>query len=229
MKIVICDDNQAVCKELKSYIHNNFNFDATCCTNTKDLLNIVKTQHSEIKAIILDIVLENNSNGIEIAANIHKQYSDIKIIFITGYDDIYYKNIFSYFQPFGFLSKPIQYNTLHFFLRKIEINNTQKKYFKITSNYKEKIIPFNDIIYIQSVKRVCEINTIDCQHKSYTKISNLEKETPQTFIRCHQSFIVNSKFIKKLVNNQILLKNGITIPISRKYISKINKLLADKI
>lgn len=229
MSIVICDDNNAVCKELQTYIQTNFSFDVKCCTNSEELINIVQTNSRDIEAVILDIVLSNNSNGIDIATRIHKQYPRIKIIFITGYDDAYYKQIFSHFQPFGFLSKPVQYNILHFFLKKLESGRHQKEeHLKITCDYKETKVSYNEIIYIQSKKRVCEIVTKQQIYKTYIKITDLTKELPSNFLRCHQSFIVNTDFIEKAKKDILMIKNGDTIPVSRKYSYEIARLLNNR-
>ncbi len=226
MSIVICDDNNAVCMELQAYIQTNFSFNVKCCTNAEELMNIVQTNSYDIEAVILDIILANNSNGIDIAAKIHKQYPQIKIIFITSYDDVYYKQIFSHFQPFGFLSKPVQYNILHFFLKKLESDSHPKKqHLKITCEYNETKVSYNEIIYIQSKKRVCEIVTNKQIYKTYIKITDLANELPPNFLRCHQSFIINTDFIKETAKDRLLLKNGVIIPISRKYTYKITALL----
>lgn len=226
MSIVICDDNNAVCKELQAYIQTNFSFDVKYCTNSEELINIVQTSSYNIEAVILDIVLSNNSNGIDIATKIHKQYPQTKIIFITGYDDVYYKQIFSHFQPFGFLSKPVQYNILHFFLKKLESKGQQKDdYLNFTCDYKETKVSYNEIIYIQSKKRVCEITTNKRLYKTYIRLTDLTKNLPSRFIRCHQSFIINTDFIEKVTKDSLMLKNGDIIPISRKFTLEIHKLL----
>lgn len=119
MNMIVCDNNKAICTEITDYIKNNFQFNIFECYNEIELMNIIKSK-KEIEVIILDIVLENNINGIDVATEIHRSFPEIKIIFLTGYDDIYYKDIFSTFQPYGFVSKPIQYNILDFFLKKCQ-------------------------------------------------------------------------------------------------------------
>ena len=172
----------------------------------------------------MNIVLENDLNGIDLASKIHCDHPDIKMIFLTAYDDTDYKKIFSDFQPYGFITKPIQYNILNFFLRKISIeHNTRYKYIEFVSNYKNYRISVNDICYIQSRKRVCEIITKQDLFTTYLKISNIEKELTSAFIRCHQSYIVNMGYVADLCKNQFILTNGETVPISKKYISVARK------
>lgn len=218
MNMVICDDKPEICHDIEKYIKNNFTCNVFICTNADNLLQTIAKNKGNIQAVILDIVLSASTNGITVGTEIHKKYPDVKIIFLTGYDDIYYKQIFSNFQPFGFITKPVQYNILNFFLLKIQLEEQSRhKCLEFTADYKECKIPLNEIIYIQSRKRVCEIYVNHQVHRAYLKISELEKELNDNFIRCHQSYIVNSDFVVSADKTQLLLKNGDCIPVSRKY------------
>ena len=229
MNIVICDDKLEVCDEIKKYINNNYECNVFTCTNADELFQAIVKNKGNIQAVILDIVLSESVNGITVGAEIHKKYPATKIIFLTGYDDIYYKEIFSDFQPFGFITKPVQYNILNFFLQKIQLEEQiQGKHLEFTSDYKECKLPLNNIMYIQSRKRICEIYAKDQIHRAYLKISELSKELTDNFIRCHQSYIVNSDFVVSADKTQLILKNGDRVPVSRKY-SAITSIFKNKL
>lgn len=49
------------------------------------------------------------------------------------------------------------------------------------------------------------------------KLSEIEKELPPNFIKCHRSYIVNTNFIKSSSSKGILLKNGEELPVSRNF------------
>ena len=56
------------------------------------------------------------------------------------------------------------------------------------------------------------------------KMNEREKDlNPQSFIRCHNSYIVNINYIAKLYREHVILKNDKSIPISRKYSKKIRE------
>ncbi len=224
MNVIVCDDSNSICIEINNYIKQNFNFNLFLCNNKTELLQTINSCNADIQAIILDIVLENEINGIDVANEIHIQFPNIKIIFLTGYDDMYYDKIFSTFQPYGFIAKPIQYNILNFFLRKLSLAYTQKnKTLDFVSNYKEYKIPVKRINYIQSVKRVCEIITDKETFSAYLKISEIVDLLTEDFIRCHQSYIVNLSYIKSLEKNQFITNNNEFIPISKKYYYEVRK------
>ncbi|MBC5625749.1 LytTR family transcriptional regulator [Clostridium sp. NSJ-49] len=55
------------------------------------------------------------------------------------------------------------------------------------------------------------------------KISEIEKILPsEYFIRCHRSYIVNVKYIKAIIKNNVLLVSGLKIPISRGKYKEVN-------
>ncbi len=226
MNIVICDDNPMVCEEISNYISNNFECTVRIAASSAQLLDILENSKNNTDALILDIVLNESKNGIEVASDIHKKYPMIKVIFLTGYDDQYYSRIFSDFQPFGFIAKPVQYNILNFFLKKIQIEtNRQNEYIEFTSDYRNCRLMAKDIICIQSRKRICEISTETNVYSAYVKISDIEKQLPENFIRCHQSYVVNLKHIESTDGKHLTLKSGDHIPVSRKYSSVVSKLL----
>ena len=164
-------------------------------------------------------------NGIDIAKEFTKQFPNLNIIFITGYGDTYYKDIYKDINPCGFLEKPIQYNILNFFIKQIEDNfNARNSKLKINYNYNSYIIPYRDIIYIQSDKRLSVIHTTAEKFKTYKKLSDMLEELPDTFIRCHQSFIVNRDYVRNVEGNQFLLSSGNVIPISKKYSKNVKDL-----
>lgn len=59
----------------------------------------------------------------------------------------------------------------------------------------------------------------------YGKISDVAEVLKEChFIRCHQSYLLNQRFIKNYSKTEIELSNGECIPVSRKYVSTIEEL-----
>lgn len=215
MNILVCDDDLSIANSIAKYIKNKFKHEVFVSINREEALNVI---HSEnIDLLIIDIVLKDD-NGIFLAEDIQKNQSNIKIIFITGYGNVYYENIYEHITPQGFLEKPIQYNILNFFIKQAE-NEYKKKTakLKISYDFKEYLITIDDILYIQSSKRVCEIITNDKTYRCYKKLSDFLKELPEYFVRCNQSYIVNAKYITSYQSGQFTLTTGAIIPISDSY------------
>lgn len=215
MNILVCDDDFSIANSIAKYIKNKFKHEVSVSINREEALNVI---HSEdIDLLIIDIVLKDD-NGIFLAEDIQKDQSNIKIIFITGYGNVYYENIYEHITPQGFLEKPIQYNILNFFIKQAESEYKKKTAkIKISYDFKEYLITIDDILYIQSSKRVCEIITNGKTYRCYKKLSDFQKELPKYFARCHQSYIVNAKYIASYQSGQFTLTTGSIIPISDSY------------
>lgn len=218
MNILVCDDDLSIANSIAEYIKNKFSHEVFVSMSRNDTLNIIHSTNVDL--LIIDIVLKDD-NGIFLAEEIQKLKPDIKTIFITGYGNIYYEDIYNHINPQGFLEKPIQYNILNFFIKQAE-NEYKKKTakLKISYDFKEHIISTDKILYIQSSKRVCEIITDDKTYRCYKKLSDFPKELPDYFIRCHQSYIINANYINSYQIGQFTLTDGTIIPISNSYAQK---------
>lgn len=222
MKILVCDDNKVICNDISKYIESNFDYNVSVANDKNSIYHYLN--EDKLDLLIIDIVL-GKINGIDIAKEFTKQFPNLNVIFITGYGDTYYKDIYKDINPCGFLEKPIQYNILNFFIKQIEDNfNARNSKLKINYNYNSYIIPYRDIIYIQSDKRLSVIHTTAEKFKTYKKLSDMLEELPDTFIRCHQSFIVNRDYVRNVEGNQFLLSSGNVIPISKKYSKNVKDL-----
>lgn len=215
MNILVCDDDLIISKSIAEYIRKKFSHKVFVSENKHTTLDIINSENIDL--LIIDIVLKDD-NGIFLAEDIQKIQPNIKTIFITGYGNVYYENIYEHIAPQGFLEKPIQYNILNFFIKQTE-NEYKKKTakLKISYDFKEYLITIDDILYIQSSKRVCEIITNDKTYRCYKKLSDFPKELPKYFARCHQSYIVNANYIASFQSGQFTLTSGSIIPISDSY------------
>jgi two-component system LytT family response regulator len=88
----------------------------------------------------------------------------------------------------------------------------------IKEGYTETKVKLHDILYLEALKDYTKIVTSTKKHCVLTSIGNLLKETHfQSFIRTHRSFAVQKQYIEKKMTNELLLNNGVLIPIGRSY------------
>ena len=68
----------------------------------------------------------------------------------------------------------------------------QKSFLQVTSQRKSVKIPYEEISYIESLSDYIKIwSSTNQPISSKTKISQIEKELPENFLRIHRSFIIN--------------------------------------
>lgn len=93
----------------------------------------------------------------------------------------------------------------------------------IKEGHQETKIKLHDIIYLEALKDYTKIVTSNKRHCVLTSIGNLLKETHfQSFVRIHRSFAVQKQYIEKKQVNDVLLNNGVIIPIGRSYKDNLN-------
>ncbi|MBR2471444.1 MAG: response regulator transcription factor [Clostridia bacterium] len=215
MKFVVCDDDEIFLNGFKSELLKADNsLDVACFDNSKQTLEYLKTEHNNTDAAFIDIRL-SDSSGIDLAQQLSNNYPDIKLIFITGFGNEYFEEIFLTVRPFAILQKPIKKDYLLKHINGIktaEDINQQKLIIKV--NRSELSLAFDKIIYIESDKRKAHIYTKDDVFTVYEKLDDIQRRLDESFIRCQKSFIVNLCHISSLESNNFVMTDNKKISIS---------------
>lgn len=102
----------------------------------------------------------------------------------------------------------------------------ENKFIFLKNGYKYEKIDIQDIIFIAGNKEYATYYTKS--GRTYLKnerLKNLEKDyQPYGFIRIHKSYLINTRYIKKIFNNNVEIQ-GETIPIGRAYREQIRQLM----
>ena len=101
----------------------------------------------------------------------------------------------------------------------------------VTWNNEEQIILLKDIVYIESVGRNREINLASGKvvFNKYS-INHFEKKLNQYgFVKSHASFLVNTRYIKKVDKNDICLTFNRNIPISKGRLDIVKKVFINSV
>ena len=167
---------------------------------------------------ILFISLEKDPlDLIEYLGRLQELNASVKVIFITELN----RYVFEVFRaaPTYILQRPL--NTVH--VRKAmqkaqhELNLSKEKSFTVINKQGIFTIPYKDIYYVESDKRKLNIYGGQGLVKSINlKISDfLNYEHGIYFLQCHKSYAVNLMHISQLEKYEIILKNGMKLPISQ--------------
>ena len=161
-------------------------------------------------------------NGIQTAEVIRTYSDDIYIAFVTAYIN---------YAPEGYRCNAIRYILKNSDQLAASIYECMDAILdKISSSHKTKTIDFcggscevlvNQIMYIESNKHKLLFHIIGKDpedYSIYSTLNDVEKEYIEAdFLRVHQSYMVNMKYISKLVRYYVILENGerISIPKGR--------------
>lgn len=217
-RILIYDDEQAVCDELRQMLMKIYSSEEC------DVMTAVNHSQAEgyledgADLVFLDIVLADEADGIEFAKFMRKKYPAVKLVFITAHIR-YCEEIFEA-SPDGFLVKPF---TMQKVKRSIDIlkrnGGTEDSLVFRSSKSNIVRVPADRVAYIESFSRKLTLyneNGEKIYEFSNSKLSSVESQLPDYFIRCHHSFCVNLNFVSDLKRYTFTLKNAdISVPVSQ--------------
>lgn len=219
--IGICDDEA---REREQIVFMVFQFseeeDINCRVSQyscgEDLLDSIK--HGSVYDILILDIYMGISDGIAIAREIRTFDSDCPIIFATNSRE---RAIEGYgVHALQYLLKPIEKGKLTQALTQAInfMKSKQKKYICLSNKQGSYRICITDIIYIESKARVATIHTLKgIDYSFYLRLSDILGDLDYPcFIWCHKSYIVNMDYIRYISGNDIVLENGIEIPVSKK-------------
>ena len=224
LKIAVCDDElhhriQLVDMIQKALQLKNMQYYIYQYENGEELLQA----KLKIDLYFLDIRM-NKLSGIETAKKIREVNEKAIIIFITALKEY----VFDAFdvRAFHYILKPISEGKLRevIYSALLQLDGTDKFILTKTISECTKIF-IKDILYIEAQLRKISIHTTYDIIEYYHKLSDVEDELKEyNFFRCHKSYIVNLKYIKRYDNVFITLKNEEKIYLSKHKFSDFSKV-----
>lgn len=236
LKIAICEDEKAFADSLEKSIQKwavqrAVNVKIEKFDNGLPLLYCID-ESGMFDVIFMDVEMEK-MNGLKTAAKIREKDYITTLIFISQYED-YYKEAYSV-HPFHFLSKPILQSKLDEVMdayKQMKMQDVDTFTYCINRAY--YTIPLSDILYFNSERRYVSIICKDGVKGFYGKLSDVEKQMEEKgckFVRIHQSFLVNVKYIREYRYGDLVMANGANLTISRdnrRKMSELHKMLLEQ-
>jgi len=107
-----------------------------------------------------------------------------------------------------------------------EKEKMKKSFLEIMSNRKIAKIPYEEIVYIESLSDYIKVITVKDQITSKEKISNLAKQLPDIFLRIHRSFIINTERLKRISYDEVQV-DDVLLTIGRSYRKAVKEALGN--
>ena len=223
LKMIICDDDKIFCSNLENLVievckERYLKYEISMFYEI-DKLKRYLNDNNDIDLIFLDIEVKNKlgyelGNYIRDVLNLQK----ISIVYISNHSS-YALSLFKT-RPIDFLVKPI---------KKVDLSNVLDQYFKLEKRdffkFKNKIgyqrIDIQDIYYFESENKIIKIHCINNIIEFYGKLND-------SFMRIHNSILVNSIYVSQFKYNEIKMINGELLPISQSRRQDIRKKQMDR-
>ena len=164
---------------------------------------------------VLDIQLQQD-NGITLAGEILRRSPRCRILFVSGYVE-YAPDVYDV-EHVCFILKAQLEQRLPLFLSRAyaQICAEKARVLRVHLNGGERILPQDEILYLESARRMVKIVTQTASLSVYGKLDELEKKLDAVrFVRCHKSYIVGLDHVAAYSRTVIQMSNGDTISVSR--------------
>lgn len=219
MKIAICEssdiDGQYLQTLLKGY--------STELYNSAEKLLCDVEGGMKYDLYLLDIYL-GSMNGIELAKRLRDQDGETAICFISSCD-AFYREAYDLY-AIQYLLKPVRQDTLLELIERVENQRSRTSDPALRFKWRGKLgsIPYNRILFVSSQEHKLSIYCIDgTVQECMGKMSEMaEQICGDTFLRVHQSYLVNRNYVDSLSGSEITVA-GHNIPVSRRYAAEVKK------
>ena len=216
MLIKIVDDDQVFAKKIESMVYDGFkdiflDYSIDCITSH------FEAQYFELGDIFfLDIDLKVK-NVINIAEIISENISIAIIIFVSAMNDMIFDSLIV--QPFYFIRKDNFDRDMKIACTLIQkYINKNHKIITFDFNGRKTSMQLSDIIYLESFLHEITIHAPFNDYKyssTFNKMMSLINST--NIIRIQKSYAVNLFWVKEIYKEELLLRNGVTLKIGKKY------------
>lgn len=217
LKIGICDDNHAQIEQIHNWIDEEL-FQRTELYivhfySGEEVIAAIEKDEFDVQLLFMDIHMKE-LDGMETAAYIRQHKIDVDIIFLTVSKDYVYNGYIH--KAYAYLLKPIKELTFKKVLNQyVDEWEQSSGYLEVRTFGGLQKIWLNKVLYFTSDVRVIDAHLVSGIIRFYGKLDEIELQIKDgTFLRCHQSFLVNKEMIDKLTREYLLVR-GERIPISR--------------
>ncbi len=222
-RILIYDNEPAQSSELAAILRR-------LCTDAvvleaNDLTRARELIQEGCYAVFLDIELENGMNGIEVSKTLRRTHPDASLIFVTAHTR-YCEEIFES-SPDAMLVKPFSEESVKRALAIVARKRSDSGTITLsTGKSSAKTIGLDGISYIESALRKITVYDLACRETGVfrdIKLSELIERLPDSFVWCHQSFIVSLACVRGISRYMLTLEGGTTIPVSQSRFKEVRR------
>lgn len=225
MKCIAIDDEPIALEIIKKFGEKMGGLEIVTFSNPLTGLEEIKRTCPDL--VFLDIEMKG-IHGLELA---RKMPAGIMLILTTAYAQFALDGF--ELNAIDFLHKPYSFSRFETAVRKAQqlkslqqrAQKNQEQSLVIKSEYKNLKIDCSEILFLEAVNNYVKIHLngsrpilTQCTLKSL--IENLPEDQ---FVRIHKSFVVNKAFVVRFSRSEVILTQGISLPIGRTYADALER------
>jgi DNA-binding LytR/AlgR family response regulator len=224
-EVIIAEDIASCLEELGYYI---------CAIDSGDhLMDIIRETEPDL--LLLDIHLKGEIDGVELAAQIKKEF-DLPFIFLTAYADKATIDRAKTTEPYGFIVKPFDDKDLRSAIEialykhgrdkerfepktatPINESTFTNEFLFVKVKHRMVKIALKDILWVEAYDNYSFIITPGHKYLISSTLKEMETKLPHNaFVRTHRSYIVNLEKVDAFEEGSLII-NEKSIPIGKSF------------
>ena len=216
LQLAVCDDERVFRSDLRKILGTELelcgiDYHISEFTSGEEL--IAGLEKADCQILFLDIEMKG-IDGVETARRLRETKRQMEIIFVTSYADFVFQGY--EVRALNYILKPYEPEkiaaVLHTALEALDIE--AEKYYVIDQRGGSIRVPLSSVKYFSSERRTVHAVTTEREYTFYEKLSDLETELPDTFVRIHNRYLVHLKYLEAVRQNTAVV-DGEELPVSR--------------
>ncbi len=225
IKIAICDDERAEIAYLTALVgkwgaERGIAVRLSSYESAESFLFAFEDEKA-VDILLLDIQMKE-MDGVALARLIRRDDETVQIVFITGYPD--------------FIAEGYDVSALHYLMKPVKEDKLLEVLDKAISHLQKtpRIIIFpktggdikinaDDIIYAEVLSHTVSLYLEKGKEEFGVRISDMEDLLGDGFFKCHRSYIVSMKYVRRVTKTAMVLTDGREIPLSRNLYDAANQ------
>ena len=224
-KIAICDDEQTERQYLSSLVkkwalRKKHTAEVSAFKSAEAFL-FRYAEEKDYDILLLDIEM-GDLDGVGLAKKIRTENGTVQILFITAYPDFIAEGY--EVSALHYLMKPVDENKLFEILDRAAVNLRKTEHYEVFNIDGEAVrIPVDSVVCVEAFSHYVVATTTKEQYRLNETISKMEKILGDGFIRCHRSYLVSIKYMKKITKTDVVLDSDAKVPLARRKYDAVNK------
>lgn len=216
LQLAVCDDERVFRSDLRKILGTELelcgiDYHISEFTSGEELIAGLKKADCQI--LFLDIEMKG-IDGVEAARRLRETKRQMEIVFVTSYADFVFQGY--EVRALNYILKPYEPEkiaaVLHTAPEALDIE--AEKYYVIDQRGGSIRVPLSFVKYFSSDRRTVHAVTTEQEYTFYEKLSDLETELPDTFVRIHNRYLVHLKYLEAVRQNTAVV-DGEELPVSR--------------